>query len=65
MKREDGTVISNEAIVDWKHFFRDICSMHFEKNPITLDGSGSIVEIDETVIIKRKYHKGKRYPYFP
>lgn len=57
--RKDGSVIGSEAIVDWKNYFRDICSMYFENHPQTMGGPDSIVEIDETVITKRKYHKGK------
>lgn len=59
MKRDDGTTISNEALVDWKNFYRDLAALYFENNPIVVGGPGSIVEIDETVITRRKYNRGR------
>uniref|UniRef100_A0A914YCJ6 Transposase n=1 Tax=Panagrolaimus superbus TaxID=310955 RepID=A0A914YCJ6_9BILA len=57
MKRNDGTVISTRTIVDWKQFLRDICVEHLARNPVMLGGPGTIVEIDETVISRRKYNR--------
>uniref|UniRef100_A0A914QR49 ISXO2-like transposase domain-containing protein n=1 Tax=Panagrolaimus davidi TaxID=227884 RepID=A0A914QR49_9BILA len=57
--REDGSSISRQAIVDWRQFCRDVAVSHFQKNPTMIGGEGKTVEIDETVITKRKYNRGR------
>uniref|UniRef100_A0A914QF24 ISXO2-like transposase domain-containing protein n=1 Tax=Panagrolaimus davidi TaxID=227884 RepID=A0A914QF24_9BILA len=59
MKREDGTEISSATICDWKQFFRDICVEYLRRNTVQLGGPEKIVEIDETVISRRKYNRGR------
>jgi len=59
LRREDGSTISEEAIVDYKNFFREVCQRYFERHPVIIGGPGKVVEIDETVITKRKYHRGQ------
>lgn len=59
MRRDDQTSLSSKSIVDWNQFFRDITARYFEENPIVIGGPGSIVEIDETVISRRKYNRGR------
>lgn len=59
LQRPDGSTISDHALVDWRNFFRDVCAMFFVKNPTKIGGPGSVIEIDETVITKRKYNRGR------
>lgn len=59
MQIPDETTISEKAVVDWKNFFRDVCARYFERHPMKIGGVGSIIEIDETVISKPKYHRGR------
>uniref|UniRef100_A0A914YER6 ISXO2-like transposase domain-containing protein n=1 Tax=Panagrolaimus superbus TaxID=310955 RepID=A0A914YER6_9BILA len=59
LKKPDGTGVSTKTIVDWKQFFRDICIDFYERNPIVIGGPGVEIQIDETVITKRKYHRGR------
>ena len=40
--------ISEQTVVDWSNFHRDICADHFEKYFILLGGPVGVVEIDET-----------------
>ena len=47
------------TIVDWKNFVRDIMSEYFIRNPIKIGGPGIIVEIDECMLVKRKYNRGR------
>lgn len=50
--------IGSEAAVDWFQFCRDICSWYLLQNPIVLGGNNVIVQIDESLIWKRKYNVG-------
>lgn len=50
---------SKKTIVDWTRFCRDLCIFEFEQDESMIGGSGSVVEIDETLLIKRKYNRGR------
>ena len=64
--------LPEHTIVDWLNFMRDICATWFEHNPVQIDGPGMskcinflcsllgiVVEIDETVAVRRKYGVGR------
>jgi len=38
---------------------RDICADYFLRNSEKIGGPGTIVEIDETCVSKRKYERGR------
>lgn len=59
MEREDGSKPDGHTIVDWMEFYREVCFLHYTKNPVKIGGPGIVVEIDETVISKRKYNRGR------
>ncbi len=42
------TGVSAQAMVDVYDFFRDVCSVHFQQNPIRLGGRGLICQLDES-----------------
>lgn len=50
---------SNKTVVDWTRFCRDLCVHHFESEVTVIGGPGCIVEIDETLAVKRKYNRGR------
>ena len=56
VKNELG--ISNQTIVDWYNFSREVCSCILEKDNEKVGGPGIVVEIDESKLSKRKYHRG-------
>jgi transposase-like protein len=56
--------MGNKTAIDWYSFCRDICINYNETHPVEIggfDGNGEslIIEMDETVITKRKYHRGR------
>lgn len=51
--------IASEATVQWKQYFRDVCASYFFQHPQQVGGPGTIVEIDETCVSKRKYNRGR------
>lgn len=50
---------SYSTIVDWLSFCREICELWIENHPAILGGVGHIVELDEAVLVKRKYNRGR------
>jgi len=59
MQLEDGSQPSPNTVADFMNFYREMCGTYFAKNPTKIGGPGVIVEIDETVLTKRKYHRGQ------
>ena len=52
--------ISEKTMVDCYNFFREVCMNYFRSNPISLGGSGVVVEVDESCFShKSKYHRGR------
>ena len=50
--------ISSSTVVDWCMFCREVCEVTIEKGSQQIDGKGKRVQIDESKVGKRKYHKG-------
>jgi hypothetical protein len=55
----DDFQFSKQTVVDWSRFCRDLCVFHFESDISVVGGPGCIVEIDETLAVKRKYERGR------
>lgn len=55
----DDFSFSNNTVVDWARFCRDLCVYDFENRSLMIGGPGTVVEIDETVVVKRKYNRGR------
>ena len=51
--------VSNRVVVQWFVYFRDVCSNHLIRNPRQIGGEGIEVQIDESLVAKRKYNKGR------
>ena len=45
-------------LIGWSQFFRDICSRWLIDHPIRLGGVGHVVQIDESLLARRKYNIG-------
>jgi hypothetical protein len=56
------TGVNKSTISDWMGFLRQLVSEDMKNSPeeVKVGGEGLIVEIDETKIAKRKYHRGHR-----
>ena len=50
--------ISNSTVVDWKRFCSEVVAVWYE-NQESVGGDQVIVEIDETLFVKRKYNRGR------
>jgi len=51
--------ISSRTAVDYYQYLRDICSWKLINHPIQLGGPGKEVQIDESLLVKAKYHRGR------
>lgn len=54
--------LSHVSVIQWFAYFRDVCSHKLVNNPIQIGGAGIVVEIDESVVARRKYHQGHLVP---
>eukprot|EP00794_Sanderia_malayensis_P005846 gene5846-6545_t len=52
--------LAEHTVVDWFNYMREECTHKLLTLNIRLGGPGRIVEIDESVMIKRKYNRGAR-----
>ncbi|KAL3094657.1 hypothetical protein niasHT_023971 [Heterodera trifolii] len=52
--------MNKRTLIDWGNFFRGVCSRWLLDKPIRLGGLGLVIQIDESVLAKRKYHRGHR-----
>jgi len=59
LQKEEGGTVSNHIITDYNNIFRQVCTWYYTRNPIKIGGPGTVVEIDETVLTKRKYNRGQ------
>lgn len=60
--REFCDIGGDHTVVDYASFMRDICSWKLLQQPIILGGQNQIVQIDESVVARRKYHVGRMVP---
>ena len=53
--------ISQAPATDWYNFCREVCAVYLIENcQEKLGGPGKVVEIDESMFGKRKFHRGRR-----
>jgi len=60
MKRLSG-INADHTLIDWSQLLRDICSWKLLQVPqlTRIGGPGHVVQEDESVITRRKYHRGR------
>ena len=51
-------IISQHSIIQWKFKIRDVFAQYFITYPQTVGGFGHMVEIDECLLVRRKYNVG-------
>lgn len=60
MKRAtEMTKLTAPTIIQWYQFYRDVCSNWLLRNHIQIGGEGVTVELDESVVARRKYNHGR------
>jgi IS1 family transposase len=55
--------VSKQIAIQWYQYFQDVCThqlLKIKNGGFKLGGPGRIVQIDESVLTKRKYHRGKK-----
>lgn len=52
--------VQSEAVSNWTHYIRQLCADSVREEEVIIGGPGIIIEIDETKLGKRKYHRGHR-----
>ena len=50
---------SRETVCNWTNYVREIYGEYFNLESPSIGGSGIIVQIDESQVCKRKYHRGR------
>jgi len=56
----EGRVRSAEGATDWVRYIREVCATSIaDDSDEQIDGEGCIVEIDETMVTRRKYNRGR------
>ena len=58
----EKTGLASATVVDWYQFIRDICSNYLMQHAPPIGGPGRVVQIDKSVIAKRKYNRGRLIP---
>ncbi|CAH8287817.1 unnamed protein product, partial [Schistosoma guineensis] len=56
---EAFTDVTETSAVQWFEYCRDICANKITRLRKSFGGFGNIVELDETVVRKQKYNKGR------
>lgn len=59
---ESMTGLTRKTIIQWYSRLRDVCSQQLLEHPIQIGGPGISVEIDESLISRRKYNRGHLVP---
>ncbi|XP_045121432.1 uncharacterized protein LOC123510360 isoform X2 [Portunus trituberculatus] len=59
---EDLTGVNKNTVGQWYQYFRDVCSHHLIQNPIMIGGENLIIELDESVVTRRRDRTGHGTP---
>jgi hypothetical protein len=55
----DDFDFSQKTVIDWSRFCRELCVYEIENDNSMIGGTGTTVEIDETLAVRRKYNRGR------
>jgi len=55
----DDFPFSRPTIIDWSRYCRDLCMYHYESSSQVIGGPGCVVEINETLAVRRKHNRGR------
>ncbi len=54
------TSVSEHTVIQWYQYFRDACSWYLDNFCQQIGGPGHVVHVDESVMVKRKYGRGRQ-----
>ena len=57
--RTELGISSDETVVDWNNYLREVCAQSLLANPISVGGPGLTVEVDESLFVRRKFNVGR------
>ena len=55
----DDFPFAKVTVIDWSRYCRELCVFYYENIVSVIGGEGKTVELDETVVVKRKYNRGR------
>ncbi len=56
------TGLIKPTVIDWFNFLRDLCAKWMSANRPIVGGVGPVAQIDESVLSKAKYNRGRHVP---
>ena len=56
--QEELAGVSEAATCQWNQYLRDVTSVWLMNNPPSFGGDNIVVQIDESIVAKQKYHVG-------
>ena len=59
MLRETGSKLGFDTLVDYMNYSRNVCTKQFLRNPLKIGSPSKVVEIDETLLTRRKNSRGR------
>ncbi len=52
--------VSERHIIQWFQYFRNACNWYLDNFPQQIGGPGHILQVDESVMVKHKYGRGRQ-----
>lgn len=57
--KHELSIKNDHTVVDWNMYLREVCAQSLLANPIRIRGPNRTVEIDESLMVRRKFNRGR------